>query len=86
MPSQAPTCDRNAVENLEDVDALGSRFANDAAQPDQVAHGFLIGVKHPDNAHKDLREIWLAPDRATAETAIAAFAEKCARKYDNLAD
>jgi putative transposase len=27
------------------------------------------------NAHKDLREIWLAPDRATAETAIAAFAE-----------
>ena len=30
------------------------------------------------NAHKDLREIWLAPDRATAETAIAAFAEKYA--------
>jgi len=27
------------------------------------------------NAHKDLREIWLAPDRATAETAIATFAE-----------
>ena len=23
------------------------------------------------NAHKDLREIWLAPDRPTAETAIA---------------
>ena len=28
------------------------------------------------NAHKDLREIWLAPDRATAETAIATFAEE----------
>src|SRR5450631_1982641 len=28
------------------------------------------------NAHKDLREIWLAPDRATAETAIAPFAER----------
>jgi putative transposase len=34
------------------------------------------------NAHKDLREIWLAPDRATAETAIATFAEKYAPKYD----
>jgi len=34
------------------------------------------------NAHKDLRGIWLAPDRATAETAIAAFAEKYAPKYN----
>jgi hypothetical protein len=30
------------------------------------------------NAHKDLHEIWLAPDRATAETAIAAFAQSLA--------
>ena len=38
------------------------------------------------NAHKDLREIWLAPDRATAETAIAAFAEKYAPKYDKAVE
>jgi putative transposase len=31
---------------------------------------------------KDLREIWLAPDRATAETAMATFAEKYAPNYD----
>ena len=35
---------------------------------------------------KDLREIWLAPDRATAETAIAAFAEKYAPKYDKAVE
>ena len=38
------------------------------------------------NAHKDLREIWLAPDRATAETAIATFAEKYAPKYDKAVE
>src|SRR5215204_4252411 len=32
-------------------------------------------------AKRDLREIWQAPDRATAETAIATFAEKYAAKY-----
>jgi transposase-like protein len=30
----------------------------------------------------DLREVWMAPDRATAETAIATFAEKYAAKYE----
>jgi putative transposase len=30
----------------------------------------------------DLREIWAAPDRATAEAAIATFAEKYGAKYD----
>jgi putative transposase len=34
------------------------------------------------NAHKDLREIWLAPDRASAEVAMTTFAEKYAPKYD----
>jgi putative transposase len=34
------------------------------------------------NARQDLREIWLAPDRATAEAAIATFAAKYAPKYD----
>ena len=29
-----------------------------------------------------LREIWTAPDRATAQTAIATFAEKYRAKYD----
>jgi putative transposase len=32
-------------------------------------------------AKADLREIWQAPDRATAETAITAFAEKYGAKY-----
>ncbi len=36
-------------------------------------------------AQADLREIWSAPDRATAETAITTFAEKYAAKYDKAA-
>jgi putative transposase len=34
------------------------------------------------NARGDLREIWMAPDRATAEAAIGTFQEKYAAKYD----
>ncbi len=33
-------------------------------------------------AKADLREVWAAPDRATAETAIATFAAKYAAKYE----
>jgi putative transposase len=33
-------------------------------------------------AKQDLREIWQAPDRATAETAISTFVEKYAAKYE----
>ena len=33
-------------------------------------------------AKSDLREIWAAPDRATAEAAIATFADKYGAKYD----
>jgi putative transposase len=33
-------------------------------------------------AKADLREIWSAPDRATAETAVATFAAKYGAKYD----
>jgi putative transposase len=33
-------------------------------------------------AKQDLREIWQAPDRATAETAVSTFAEKYATKYE----
>jgi putative transposase len=33
-------------------------------------------------AKQDLREIWQAPDRATAEAAVATFAEKYAAKYE----
>ena len=33
-------------------------------------------------AKRDLREIWQAPDRATAEAAIATFAEKYGAKYE----
>src|SRR5450631_2560011 len=34
------------------------------------------------NAHKDLREIWLSPNRDAAEAAMTTFAEKYAPKYD----
>ena len=33
-------------------------------------------------AKRDLREIWAAPDRATAEAAVATFAEKYGAKYE----
>jgi putative transposase len=33
------------------------------------------------NAHKDLRDIWLSPNRAAAEAALATFAEKYEAKY-----
>ena len=36
-------------------------------------------------AKADLREIWSAPDRPTAETAITTFAGKYAAKYDKAA-
>ena len=34
-------------------------------------------------AKADLREVWAAPDRATAEAAVATFAEKYAAKHEN---
>jgi len=37
-------------------------------------------------AHDDLREIWLSPNRAAADFAIATFAEKYAPKYDKAVD
>ena len=33
-------------------------------------------------AKRDLREVWQAPDRVTAETAVATFAEKYGAKYE----
>jgi hypothetical protein len=50
MPFRARACDRDEAENPEDADARESRFGavHDAAQPDQVAHGFVISVRHPD--------------------------------------
>jgi putative transposase len=38
------------------------------------------------NAHADLREIWLSPNRAAADFAIATFAEKYAPKYGKAVD
>jgi hypothetical protein len=38
------------------------------------------------NAHDDLREIWLSPNRAAAEPAMATFAEKYAPKYQEAVD
>ena len=39
------------------------------------------------NVHKDLREIWLSPNRGAAEAAMAAtFAEKYAPKYDKAVE
>jgi putative transposase len=34
------------------------------------------------NARQDLREIWLAPDRMTAEAALTTFAAKHAPKHE----
>ncbi len=36
--------------------------------------------------HKDLREIWLSPNRATADAAMTTFAQKYAPKYDKAVD
>ena len=38
------------------------------------------------SAHKGLREIWLAPNRATAEAAMVTFAEKYAPKYEKAVE
>ncbi len=38
------------------------------------------------NAHNDLREIWLSPDRATAEAAMTTFTEKYSPKYDKAVE
>ena len=38
------------------------------------------------NAHKDLREIWLSPNRGAAEAAMTIFAEKYAPKYDKAVE
>ena len=38
------------------------------------------------NAHKDLREIWTSPDRASAEAAMTTFADKYAPKYDKAVE
>jgi transposase-like protein len=38
------------------------------------------------NAHQDLREIWLAENRAEAEAAMTTFADKYAPKYDKAVD
>jgi len=48
MPSHARACGRDAAENLEDVERARRDLPDDAAQPDQVAHGFMISVRHPD--------------------------------------
>lgn len=41
----------------------------------KVAHSVQPSTK------KDLREIWLLPNRAAVETAIDVFADKCGAKY-----
>jgi transposase-like protein len=38
------------------------------------------------NAHKDLREIWLSPNRGAAEAVMTTFAEKYAPKYDKAVE
>src|SRR3982074_673709 len=38
------------------------------------------------NAHRDLREIWLSPNRAAAEAAMTTFVEKYAPKYDKAVE
>ncbi|MBM3577758.1 MAG: IS256 family transposase [Alphaproteobacteria bacterium] len=38
------------------------------------------------NAHRDLRDIWQAPNRTAAEAAMTTFAEKYAPKYEKAVD
>ena len=38
------------------------------------------------NAHKNLREIWLSPDRAAAQAVMTTFADKYAPKYDKAVE
>ena len=38
------------------------------------------------NVHKDLREIWLSPNRGAAEAAMTTFAGKYAPKYDKAVE
>ena len=38
------------------------------------------------NAHRDLREIWLSPNRAAAKSAMMTFVEKYAPKYDKAVE
>jgi len=70
-------------------------LASDRIKPDNVTTPNLAAVPHktvnvldklPKSvqpaAKADLREVWTAPDRATAEAAIATFADKYAAKYE----
>jgi hypothetical protein len=70
------------------MDRRGFLFARRRSDPRaRIGFAGLYGVldKLPKsvqpNAHGDLREIWLSPNRATAEAAMATFAEKYAPKY-----
>ena len=65
--------------------ALGAVFPSTRHQRCWVHKASNVMNKLPRSvqpaAKRDLREIWQAPDRATAEAAITAFAEKYGAKY-----
>jgi putative transposase len=50
------------------------------------ASEFTLPKSLQSNVHNDLREIWLSPNRAAADAAMATFAEKYAPKYGKAVD
>ena len=74
-----------------DVSSAGNRLhagvsrAGNNPHADVSSAGKLPKSVQP-NAHDDLREIWLSPNRAAAEPAMATFAEKYAPKYQEAVD
>ena len=62
--------------------ALGFWKALDAVSPTTRHQRRTVRKSVQPAAKADLREVWTAPDRATAETAIGTFAEKYGAKYE----
>jgi putative transposase len=72
------------------LEGAGRSIPVDAPSALLAAQGLNVLDKLPKsvqpNAHGDLREIWLSPNRAAAEAAMATFAEKYAPKYQKAVD
>jgi len=47
MLSHARACGRAAAENLEGADGSAHDLSHDTPQTDQIAHGFVIGIRDP---------------------------------------
>ena len=94
MPGEIPNPTRAELEALqldrlretltsahEHVPHYRRAFTEAGVTPDDL-HTIADLVRFPFTAKADLREVWMAPDRATAAVAIATFAEKYGAKYE----